>query len=268
MSKARKSAKPKARKVPAAKPPAVSDGIAVDTKPVAAADRVRQPKFQYFLRGFTLLRDSLRHYRENPAITIAFLVVPALFTTFGGLLVGDLNSAATAPAPGRILGGFSLVVIGLLWLALNGLLTYYFTLKAARQGYPGIIETYRRGIRFVPRIIGLALLALPLFLAGLLLLIVPGLIVARRYYLAPLYIVDHDLGIRESMERSAAASRPVSFKVYGLITVTLLIATAATLLGRVLPPYGSLVGVVLGTVYCFAPAILYEEVRQTSAVKD
>lgn len=94
---------------------------------------------------------------------------------------------------------------------------------------------------------------------GLLLLIVPGLIMLRRYFLAPYVMLERNCGVREAMDRSAHLSSQNTGAVWGVIGVMLLIS-----LVNILPIFGGLIAFALGALYSVAPALRYQELNKLS----
>lgn len=94
---------------------------------------------------------------------------------------------------------------------------------------------------------------------GLILLIVPGLIVLRRYALAPYIIVDKDVSVSEAMKESATMTKPYSSYIWSIFGVGVLIG----LIG-VVPIFGALISFVLGTLYTVAFALRYQELKKLS----
>jgi uncharacterized membrane protein len=92
---------------------------------------------------------------------------------------------------------------------------------------------------------------------GLILFIIPGLIMLRRYFLAPYVLLDTRCGVKEAMERSAEMSKPYSKYIWGVIGVMFLIG-----LFNVIPGVGWLVAFILGMYYSVAPALRYQELKE------
>lgn len=209
--------------------------------------------------GLRLVPQSLTVLRNNLEVCIVYLLIPSLLVILGELLTG-VNAAASP----TVTVGTILLVFGTLWLALNSIMLYIFALLAVRNDQPKIPVVYRLGLRFFLRLIGLNLLIALIIALGLICFIIPGLIFARRYYLAPYYLVDYDLGIRESMQRSAAQSKPVSMAIYGMLIVTIAITGLASGLNASWRPFGAIMGLLLTTAYTFAAALLYQELQDAS----
>jgi hypothetical protein len=210
-----------------------------------------------FSHGMALIRPSIGLLRRNIESSLILFVLPSLL-----LLLGTSLTPATAKPNTVYVLGDIIVLVSLLWNLVNALVTYCFVLHVVYDKQPPLLDVYKEGLRYAGRLIGFGLLFILLIVVGFALLIVPGLIVLRRYFLTPFYIVDQDMGIREAMDKSAAQTRPVALAVYGVLFTSVLWAMASYALGKLYHPYGSAVGVLFGTLYVFAPAILY---RQLSA---
>jgi hypothetical protein len=110
------------------------------------------------------------------------------------------------------------------------------------------------------RLVGLYLLVALYVVIGLILLIIPGLIMIRRYYLAPYAMIDRNCGIKEAMERSAAMSKPYSGSIWGIIGVMILISLVG-----IVPLIGWLASLILGMLYVVAPALRYQQLKRLAA---
>lgn len=92
---------------------------------------------------------------------------------------------------------------------------------------------------------------------GFILLIVPGLIFARRYFLAPYVMLDQKTGLKETLRRSAELSKKNTGAIWGVIGVIVLIG----LIG-IVPIIGGLVSFVLSCLYSVAPAMRYQQLKR------
>lgn len=95
---------------------------------------------------------------------------------------------------------------------------------------------------------------------GLLLLIIPGLILIRRFFLAPYVMLDKKLGIRESLDKSTELSKLNPGSIWGIIGVMFLIG-----LVNIIPVFGGLAAFALGGLYSVAPAIRYMQLKKLAA---
>ncbi len=127
-------------------------------------------------------------------------------------------------------------------------------LEASKGNVTNPKELITSSLKYFWRLVGLYLLLAILMALGLIFFIVPGLIVIKRYLLSAYYLVDQDLGIRESMSRSAEAAKGNGMAIWGVIGVTILLAFTA-----VLPLVGAIVSTALTTLYACAPALRYFE---------
>lgn len=107
------------------------------------------------------------------------------------------------------------------------------------------------------RMLGLYVVVAIYIIVGLILLIVPGLIMIRRYFLAPYIMIDKNCSITEAMEHSAAMSKPFSGAIWGVLGVMFLFGVAG-----VIPFIGSLIAFVLGSLYSVAPALRYQQLKK------
>src|SRR6185295_10606488 len=110
--------------------------------------------------------------------------------------------------------------------------------------------------KFGPRLLGLGIVVGLMLIGGFLLLVIPGLIVLRRYYLSPYYLVDKDLTIGEAMKQSAADSKPNSQAIWAVIGVSVLLS-----LTGVVPLIGGILSFVLVSLYSVAAPLRYREIK-------
>lgn len=205
---------------------------------------------------------SARLWFKHYDVCIALLMLPLLIMVLGSVLANNLQDIST-----KTLIGVILLAIGSLWLLVNIPASYYLQLKAVRGERTSVRECYHRSWRFIPRLAGLITLVGLLAFGGLLLLIFPGVIVIRRYLLSPFYLIDQDVGIREAMARSAADSKPVALYIWGVYAVYITInILCIVLLSPILPPYGSIIGAFVTSLFAFGPALRYREVGLRQSV--
>jgi len=107
------------------------------------------------------------------------------------------------------------------------------------------------------RMVCLYLLVGLYIVVGLILLVIPGLIMLRRYFLSPYVMLDRRCGIKEAMDRSADITKPMSGAIWGVIGVMFLIS-----LLNIIPVIGWLAAFVLGAAYSVAPALRYQQLKK------
>jgi hypothetical protein len=251
MSKSKKT-----RSKPRATDKAVSVTKTAVEVPGTAAQRVSPLGFSY---GASLVRPCLGLLRANFESSLVIFMLPSMLLLLGTLLVGNGERITDLAALGSLL-----TLVGIVWFFMSALALPYFVLQVARGKQPGVMESYRNGIRFAPKLIGLTLLVLPLTVGGLCLLVVPGLIVLRRYCLASFFIIEHDMGIRESMDHSAQATKAATQATYGVLAVLALFLALGAGFSRAASPYGSIAAVIVESLYLLAFPLLYLKLRPSS----
>lgn len=107
------------------------------------------------------------------------------------------------------------------------------------------------------RMLGLYVVTSIIVGVGFILLIIPGLIMLRRYIFAPFVMLDKKCGIRDALNHSAQLSGANTGSVWGLIGVMLLICLVG-----IVPIIGSLAAFVLGALYSLAPALRYQQLKK------
>ncbi len=107
------------------------------------------------------------------------------------------------------------------------------------------------------RLLGLYIVMFLIILVGLILFIIPGLIMIRRYFFAPYIMIEKKTSIREALDQSAALSLLNTGSVWGIIGVMFLIG-----LVNIIPIIGGLASFALGALYSVAPALRYEQLKK------
>lgn len=112
------------------------------------------------------------------------------------------------------------------------------------------------------RMLGLYILIGLYVFVGFILLIIPGLIMLRRYFLAPYVMLDTKCDAKEAMERSAEMTQAHSKYIWGVIGVMFLIG-----LFNIIPGVGWMVAFALGLLYSVAPALRYQELKGVQVIR-
>ena len=107
------------------------------------------------------------------------------------------------------------------------------------------------------RLFGLYIVMSVLIVVGLILLIIPGLILIRRFFFAPYVMIDKNTGIKDSLNESAALSKLNTGAVWAVIGVMLLIGLA-----NIIPIIGGLASFAFGSLYSVAPALRYQQFKK------
>jgi len=167
-----------------------------------------------------------------------------------------------SPAPNYLT--FSFIGFSLLWLLIimvAGTIVQIMSQAAQLEGAEGKDPMFDRLWVVVKevgwRMVGLYIMMGLIIVIGLILLIVPGLIMLRRYLLAPYVMLDRRTGIRDSLDQSAELSKLNTGSIWGILGVMLLISLCG-----IVPIIGGLASFVLGALYSVAPALRYRQLKK------
>jgi hypothetical protein len=155
--------------------------------------------------------------------------------------------------------GVWIILLGFVLTMLNSVVSYNLQLQVVSGRHSSIIGYYRQSIRYALRLIGFSVLFGCIVLVGLLCFIVPGIKAISRYVLTPYFILEYDEGIRASMQRSAAASKPYTRAIWGTLIMVGLCGSAAFGLQKIAGVYGTCLGIVLSVCYVYLPALRFRE---------
>jgi hypothetical protein len=223
-------------------------------KPVSAFDLFSQSSkiVQSNLGTFAIIYilpflSSLGYLRSNTGDRHA-----DQFSGFGGF------SGLPDYAIGTLIGfGIILFFVVIAVSLIVNTMKYGLELQSAQGKKPKLEELWPFVKKYWLRLIGLLIAIGLLVLGGLILLIVPGLIAIRRYFLAPYVMMDKDVSISEALRQSAALTKPYSGSIWGILGVMLLIS-----LPSAIPVFGWAITFVLTFLYSVAPALRYEELKK------
>lgn len=214
-----------------------------------------------FLNPFALFEPSIKAIWLN-FWTIVLVILTAIATVLiPAMLIGaamDVRYRVGETSDSPILITLA-IIIGLVAVAAAIVLFSAFVpvgLKSVRGKKVTYNQAVNLGKRYAWRLLLLGIASGAIIIVGLILLIIPGLFMIRRYYLAPYFLVDHDLGVFEAMRQSATASKKFSKPIWGLIGVDILLGVLSIIPG---------IGIILGIpqlLYSFAPAKRYDELQK------
>lgn len=207
--------------------------------------------------SWKLVSVSIELVKKYLSSLVYLVLIPSLVMSLGLAIMGDNPSGLNT----RVIIGIVVVGIGLLVTILNSAALYQVQLQATAHAKINLPKLYRHSLRFVPRVLGLGILVGLCVVGGLILLIVPGFIMFRRYLLAGYYLVDQDLSIREAMRRSAASSKPAAGYIWGIIGVQALFSVGSGIFGLLPGGIGAFVADIIILLVCFLPALRYVELR-------
>ncbi len=207
--------------------------------------------------AFSLFKPSWEALKLNIVEIIMIFLIPTIVLFVVGLVL-----ALLIPSDSRAVGLAILFAIGgLIYVGLVGPALVYAQLTSGRMEKVTYNDAFACSKKFWARFIGLSIVVGLVVLVGLLLLIVPGIIFLRRYFLSQFALIDQDLSIGDSMRTSNKLSKGRSMAVFGIIGVDILIG-----LPNVIPVIGGIITFVLQIAYFCAPAIRYQQLKALKPV--
>jgi hypothetical protein len=219
-----------------------------------AADTTEKPRLQ---SAFNLFKPSMEAIGRNIGTFVWLLILPFALIMVG--MVPNLltQSDSSVHTTGFVVG--SLVELaGVVAVLLLGPALTYAELKSVRGEKVTVKEALRSGLHFMLRWIGISICLGVIFIVSFLLLVVPFFFMLRRYFLAPYYMIDRDLGVFAALKESAAESKRYSRGIWGMLGVEALISLVSAI-----PLLGWIGGTVLSILYFCAPAVRYLEITQS-----
>lgn len=133
------------------------------------------------------------------------------------------------------------------------------TTELAKGKKPTVGNLWEFAMKYTFPVFALSAVSGFAIMGGFILLIIPGIILLRKFFLAPYILVDQETGIIESLKISARMTDKAPGSIWGLIGVSLLIA-----LPSVISVYGigALATAALTVAYSAAPALRYQELKK------
>lgn len=203
--------------------------------------------------SWRLLPKSYRLFIDN--------ALPATVIAIGPAFVLQLGATLSLIANDTTLYQLGLVLQSVAFFLLIGSVAAaaLLQLRAVQGKDINLYQLFRDSFVYWPRIVGFSLLFALMLVVGFVLLIIPGLIVLRRYILTPYFIIDKDLGIREAMQHSAAASKPISKHIWTMLLIIFGFSGLGILCTKLSPEYGGFVSLLFSVIYNFLPPLRYQE---------
>jgi hypothetical protein len=223
----------------------------------STAPTAQKPKLQ---SAFNLFKPSTDAIGRNIGTFACLLFLP-LALMLVGMAPGQLTQSGSGLQDTGFAALTSLVeIVGVVALLLLGPALTYAELRSVRGEKVTIQEALRSGFRFLLRWIGLTICLSAILIVSFLLLIVPFFFMLRRYFLAPYYMVDRDLGVFAALKESASESKRYRGRIWSVLGVETLIS-----LLTVIPFFGWMGGPILSVLYSCAPAVRYLEITASEA---
>jgi hypothetical protein len=198
--------------------------------------------------AFAIYKLSRERVRQNLEPLILLAVLPIGLNFVIGFVLGMIMDTNTA-------NGLSQCA--------SFVISVYFTvvttrayLLAARKKQVNFEQALKIPSSLFWRMLLLNLLVIVSVVGGMVLLIVPGIIIALRLSQATYYLVDQDLGVREAYKASWNATKGHLGKLWGLIGVGfLMLLPAITIIGIIATIY-------LFFMYSLAAALFYMHLQK------
>lgn len=204
--------------------------------------------------AFSLFKPSWEAFKFNFEPFVWQLLLPTAligFSVFAGALALAANNAV-------IFGIAAAFVLAMVCLSIVVTMALIKTQIASVRGqHIRFRQSLRATTGYVWRLIGLFIVCALILVIGFLLLVVPGLFAMQRLLLAPYFLVDQNLGIRESIRRSWRAGKQFSGPLWGVVGIIIGINFVSWI-----PVVGWVVSLGLSIMYLNAPALRYIQVTK------
>lgn len=219
------------------------------------------PSFSLFNKSKELVLANINTYG-------ILLLAPFLLQLFTNIRSRDLSIfERAATSTGNY--GFSPTTVGigaglgLVFLVLNVIITimmYSLTLESAKGKKPTISELWAFTQKYGVKLFLLSIVMAFIIVLGFIALIVPGIILIGRLFLAPYVMIDKDMDIMDSLKESSRISKPYFGYVWGIVLVPIVLSLPA-----IVPFVGWIVAFALTSLYAVAPALRYLELKKLTA---
>lgn len=203
--------------------------------------------------AFSLFKPSWEGLKLNLLELIVIYAVPSAILAL--LFLVGASMASSSGSGAVVLIGLG-VLAALVYATLLGPAIIHIQLKSARMEKATYESAWATSKKFWWRFLLLSIAVGFVIAIGLLLLIVPGIIFIRRYFLSQYALIDQDLDVGDSMRASNELSRGRSMAVFGILGVDILIGIPSFI-----PIIGQIITFLLQIGYFCAPAIRYQQLK-------
>jgi hypothetical protein len=225
---------------------------------MAVATSAKAAKSDYVSSPIELLKLSAKAIQVNLGTAIAVFAA----VLGAGLLAATIFGFLVTRGPMFALLLLILVPLLILALAMSvGTIFAVIMLASAR----GEKLTFQQAWAYVNshgwRVLGVSVLGGLAIIGGLILLIIPGLIFAAWFSLAPYVVLEEDAKPIEALKRSKDLVSGHVIEMWGAFGLT----SAASVVLSVIPVLGPIVAFVLAVLYAPATAIRYLQLKELKA---
>jgi uncharacterized membrane protein len=223
--------------------------------------------------AFSLFSKSYALVKENLTIFIFVYSISALFALWNFLSRLSESNNLQESGTNAYYGFFSSFTglhftsptgIGLGLALLLGLLAVFFgllqiilVLRVAQGHKPSFGNLWEEFKKKGARLVGLEIMMGVGILFGFILLIVPGIILLGRWFLAPYILVDRDTPVSEALVQSWEMTKGYAWPIYSVILVGILWSLTGAI-----PLVGAIISFLLAVAYSVAPALRYRELNK------
>lgn len=223
-----------------------------------------------FGKSYALVRKNLNSYAIVYAIPAAITIAAVIQLiadsqqtgwnwgqAFSSSIYGpDIGSDTTIHGFGAALGVF--LFFG--WIV-SYLLAVILNLRASEEKNPTFASTWSELWKnwLWLKMIGLFILSTLITIAGLILLVVPGVILLWRLFLAPYILIDKKTKVMDALSQSWGMTKGYAWPIYSVILLGFILS-----LSGVIPIVGRLVAFLFSLAYAAAPALRYQEIKKQS----
>lgn len=221
-----------------------------------------------FGKSYVLVRKNLNTYAFVYAVPAAIVIAgviqlvannqshgwdwgQAFNSSFLGPNLGTDSSLQTASAVFSIVLLLAAIISYFLAIALN-----LRVAEGKKPTFGSIWDDVMQNWLWL-RLLGLGIITALVLIAGFVLLIIPGIILLWRLFLAPYILIDKNADIMTALSDSWNMTKGYGWPVYSILLFSFVLA-----LPGVIPIVGSLVSFVLGVAYAVAPALRYQEIKK------
>lgn len=223
-----------------------------------------------FGKSYALVRKNLNVYALVYAVPAAMVIAGVIQLIADNQRHGwDFGHAFTSSFLGPSISSDSpihtasaiLLVVLFLGAIVSYLLAVILNLRAAEGKKPtfsSIWDEVRQDWLWA-KLLGLGFVTIMLLVAGFILIIVPGVVLLWRLFLAPYILVDKKTKVFDALSMSWNMTKGYAWPIYSIIMFSIVLS-----LTNIIPIIGNLIAFVLATAYAAAPALRYQELKKAA----
>lgn len=214
--------------------------------------------------AFKLITKSWEALVLNLGTFILVYILPfiIIFSAFifwlGSLFTGGNDDISTFSIVLGIIVGIGICIL-LVLLSIATIITQLASVRGNKISFQDVIN---QSTPFFWRFIGLGILSALVVLAGIILLIIPGLLAIFFLIFSSYLMIDKDLGVVDSMKASYKLVKRNWKIVLALVLLQFIIQIPS-----IVPVFGAIITTILSITYFCLPAILYLRMANPTKVK-